>query len=159
MPTTDVDRLREVVAGTVPGSEVEVSLVRAGREQKVKVTIGEQPSGERSWAEEGAESSTAEDLGLSIQELTPELSDALGYASDLKGVIVTDVTADGAAAKAKPPLQRNDVIIEVNGGAVQSIQDFDAAIQKARKDKKENIALAVQRGEKKQLMIALKLPK
>ena len=79
--------------------------------------------------------------------------------TDLKGVIVTDVTDDGPAAKAKPPVQRNDVIVEVNGASVKSIEDFDAAIQKARNDKKENIALSVQRGEKKQLMIALKLPK
>jgi serine protease Do len=157
-PTPDVDRLREVVAAMRPGAEVVISLVRAGRQQKIKVVIGEQPAGGRNWAEEGAESSTAEDLGLTIQELTPELADALGYATDLKGVIVADVTADGAAAKGKPPVQRNDVIVQVNGVSIQNIQDFDAAIEKARSDKKENIALAVQR-EKKQLMIALKLPK
>ena len=72
---------------------------------------------------------------------------------------VNDVAADGPAAKAKPPVQRNDVILEVNGAPVSSIEDFDAAIQKARSEKKENIAFSVQRGEKKQLMIALKLPK
>ncbi|MGO8705893.1 MAG: trypsin-like peptidase domain-containing protein [Candidatus Brocadiia bacterium] len=157
--TPNVDKLREVVAGTAPGTQVEVSIVRAGREQKIKVTVGEQPSGEKSMAEEGAESSTSEALGLTIQELTPELADALGYAEDLKGVIVADVAADGPAAKARPPVQRNDVILEVNGAPVRSIEDFDAAIGKARSDKKENIALSVQRGEKKQLMIALKLPK
>ena len=158
-PTLDVDRLREVVASTPPGTEVEVSLVRAGREQKITVTIGEQPTGEKNWAEEGPESSTSEDLGLAVQELTPELADALNYAEDLKGLIVTDVTADGPAAKARPPVQRNDVILEVNGAAVKNIEEFDAAIRKAKSDKKENIALFVQRGEKKQLMIALKLPK
>jgi serine protease Do len=154
-----VDKLREAVAGTAPGTQVEISLARAGRDQKIKVTVGEQPSGERNVAEEGAESSTSEELGLSIQELTPELADALGYAEDLKGVIVADVTADGPAAKAKPPVQRNDVIRQVNGAPVGSIEEFDAAIQKARNEKKENIALSVLRGEKKQFMIALKLPK
>jgi serine protease Do len=158
-PTPDVDRLRDLVAATAPGSEVEVSLVRAGRQQKIKVTIGEQPGGGTSWAGEGAESSTAEDLGLSIQELTPELADALGYPVDLRGVIVADVAADGPAAKAKPPVQRNDVIFEINGASIRNIQDFDAAVQKARDDQKENIALGVQRGERKQLTIALKLPK
>jgi serine protease Do len=158
-PTPNVDKLREAVAGTAPGTQVEISLARAGRDQKIKVTVGEQPSGERNVAEEGAESSTSEELGLSIQELTPELADALGYAEDLKGVIVADVTADGPAAKAKPPVQRNDVIRQVNGAPVGSIEEFDAAIQKARNEKKENIALSVLRGEKKQFMIALKLPK
>ncbi len=129
--TPNVDKLREVVAGTAPGTQVEVSIVRAGREQKIKVTVGEQPSGEKSMAEEGAESSTSEALGLTIQELTPELADALGYAEDLKGVIVADVAADGPAAKARPPVQRNDVILEVNGAPVRSIEDFDAAIQKS----------------------------
>jgi len=158
-PTLDVDKLREVVAAAQPGNEVEIALVRAGREQKIKVAIGEQPAGERNWAEESAESSTSEDLGLSIQELTPELANALDLPEDLKGLIVTDVTDDGPAAKAKPPVQRNDVILEVNGASVKSLEDFDAAVQKARKEKKDNIAFSVQRGEKKQLMIALKLPK
>jgi serine protease Do len=158
-PTLDVDRLREVVAATPPGAEVEISLVRGGREQKIKVTVGEQPSGERESAEEGAESSTSDQLGLSIRELTPELADALDYAEDLKGVIVAGIAADGPAAKARPPVQRNDVILEVNGAPVKSIEDFDAAIQKARNQKKENLALSVQRGRKKQLMIVLKLPK
>ena len=157
--TPDVDKLREVVAATRPGAEVEISLVRAGRERQIKVVIGEQPAGDRVSAETEVESSTSEDLGLSIQELTPELADALGYAEDLKGLIVTDVAADGPAAKAKPPVQRNDVILEINGASVKSVENFDAAIRKARTDKKDNIALSVQRGEKKQLMIALKLPK
>ena len=56
-------------------------------------------------------------------------------------------------------MQRNDVILEVNGESVKSIEDFDAAVRKARSEKKDNIALSVQRGEKRQLMIALKLPK
>ena len=48
--TPNVDKLREVVAATAPGTQVEVSIVRAGREQKIKVTVGEQPSGEKSMA-------------------------------------------------------------------------------------------------------------
>ena len=159
-PTPNVDKLREVVAATAPGTQVEVSVVRAGREQKIKVTVGEQPTGERTAPKRAPRRlDGVEDVGLSIQELTPELADALDYPEDLKGLIVTDVAADGPAAKAKPPVQRNDVILEVNGASVKSIEDFDAAIRKARSEKKDNIAFSVQRGEKKQLMIALKLPK
>ena len=55
---------------------------------------------------------------------------------------------------------RNDVIPEVNNAPVKTIEDFDAAIPEGQgREEKENVAFAVQRGDKKQLMIALKLPK
>ena len=90
-----------------------------------------------------------------MQPITPDIADALGYPGDLKGLIVTDVAPDGPAAKAHPPVERNDVILEVNREKVASTADFTAAVRKA---KKGNVALLVRRGDTNQIIV-LKPPK
>ncbi len=54
-------------------------------------------------------------IGVSIQELTPELAKEFGV-KDIKGVLVSDVLEDGPAAKAK--LERGDIIIAYEGKPV-----------------------------------------
>ncbi|MDE3017869.1 MAG: DegQ family serine endoprotease [Nitrospirota bacterium] len=56
-------------------------------------------------------------LGVSIQELSPELASHFGL-SEAKGVLVSDVL-DGSPAK-KAGLERGDVILEFDGKAVES---------------------------------------
>src|SRR5499427_7697900 len=51
-------------------------------------------------------------LGVSIQELTPQLSSALGVKTS-QGAVVGEVAADGPAAKAG--LQKEDIIVSMNG--------------------------------------------
>ncbi|MFO0768034.1 MAG: DegQ family serine endoprotease [Nitrospiraceae bacterium] len=57
-------------------------------------------------------------LGVSIQELTPELSSQFGVPKDTKGVLVSDVMDDSPAKKAG--LERGDVILEFDGKAMDS---------------------------------------
>jgi len=57
-------------------------------------------------------------LGVSIQEVTPELADQFGLSS-AKGALVTDVIADGPAAAAG--LRRGDVIIAINGETIDNL--------------------------------------
>ncbi len=54
-------------------------------------------------------------IGVSIQELTPELAKEFGV-KDAKGVLVADVLDDGPAAKAK--LERGDIITAYDGKPV-----------------------------------------
>ncbi len=56
-------------------------------------------------------------LGVSIQELSPELTSQFGL-SESKGVLVSDVL-DGSPAK-KAGLERGDVILEFDGKAVET---------------------------------------
>jgi serine protease Do len=56
-------------------------------------------------------------LGVSIQELSPELASQFGL-SESKGVLVSDVL-DGSPAK-KAGLERGDVILEFDGKAVET---------------------------------------
>ncbi|MDF1536710.1 MAG: DegQ family serine endoprotease [bacterium] len=56
-------------------------------------------------------------LGVLIQQITPDMQEALGL-SERKGALVADVVQDGPAAKAG--IQRGDVIVRFNGEVVES---------------------------------------
>ncbi|MGE3841160.1 MAG: DegQ family serine endoprotease [Vicinamibacterales bacterium] len=56
-------------------------------------------------------------LGVTVQGLSPELSKGVGLSST-RGAIVTDVSKDGAAARAG--IERGDVILELNQQTVDS---------------------------------------
>lgn len=56
-------------------------------------------------------------LGVSIQEVTPALSREFGL-SEVRGALVTDVSADSPASKAG--IKRGDVILEFNGTPIDN---------------------------------------
>ena len=60
-------------------------------------------------------------LGVSLQDLTPELAESFGLANN-KGALLADVTKDSSADKAG--LQQGDVIIEFDGQAVEDKDSF-----------------------------------
>ena len=67
---------------------------------------------------------------MTVQELTPEIARNLGVA-DSKGVIVTNVDDGGVADEAG--LRRGDILLEANQKKIQSVQDYRAAIGRARR--------------------------
>lgn len=91
-------------------------------------------------------------LGVAIQEITQELADKEGLKS-LNGVLVQDVTEGGAAAKAG--IKKGDVILKVNGLAVNSVSSLQEEIGKYRPGDKVNIAL-LRSGEPKEISALLK---
>ncbi|MEW5737570.1 MAG: DegQ family serine endoprotease [Myxococcota bacterium] len=71
-------------------------------------------------------------LGVAIQEVTPQLKEAFAL-TEGTGILVSDVTADGPAAKAG--LKRGDVILSLDGQKVESTARFRNAIAMAGPDK------------------------
>ena len=83
-------------------------------------------------------------LGVSVQELTAPLAKSLNL-KVLRGALVADVAKGGPAEKAG--IQRGDVIVSLNGAAVQSANDFRNAIAASRVGKKVEIGL-LRKGER-----------
>ncbi len=127
-PVTDSNSLRNRVASTQPGAEVTLTLTRDNREQQVKVTLGELPSGRSNTDTEGGggRSDTGK-LGIGVAPLTPELASRLGLPGDAQGLVVTDVDPVGPAADAG--VQEGDLIVEANRQPVRSVDDLQAAVQ------------------------------
>ncbi len=143
---TSASQLRNLVAAAAPGSEAKLSVLRDGKSTDLTVKLGERPknlNGNEENNEEGSnEESSSTKLGISVQALTSELANQLGYKGQ-HGVVVTNIIAGSPAEDAG--LQRGDLIKEVNRKAVASPSEFEAAIRKAGKD--NGIALLVQRGQ------------
>ncbi|HEV2802518.1 MAG TPA: DegQ family serine endoprotease [Pyrinomonadaceae bacterium] len=129
----DVNSLRNRIASTAPGSEVTLTVVRDGREQQMRATLGEftqtaQRAGEQGGTEQGAGGTgeTTGKLGVRVQPLTPELMRELELPASTQGVAVADVDPNGPAADAG--IQPGDVIVQANRQPVRSSADLTAAI-------------------------------
>jgi serine protease Do len=81
-------------------------------------------------------------LGITVQNITPEIAKGLGLKKD-KGVVVTGIEPGSPAANAG--IQTGDVIREVNRKPVKDVEDFVQKIEKAKDQ--DNILLFLQRGQ------------
>ena len=77
-------------------------------------------------------------LGVSIQELTPELASQFGV-SDAKGVLVSDVMDDSPAKKAG--FERADVIVEYDGKPMNSPTHLRNAVAQTAIGKKVSVKI------------------
>jgi serine protease Do len=77
-------------------------------------------------------------LGVSIQDLTPELATQFGI-TDTKGVLVSDVLADSPAKKAG--FERADVIVEYDGKIMDSPTHLRNAVAQTPIGKKVSVKL------------------
>ncbi len=136
---TDSKDLPRLVASTPVGKAVTVKLSRDGKVLDRQVKVGE--------LEEKAEvaakaPSSKKSLGITVQDLTPDVARGLGLKKDT-GVVVTGVEPGSPAADAG--IRTGDVIREVNRKPVKDVKDFIQKIEKARDQ--DNVLLFLQRGE------------
>jgi serine protease Do len=142
---TSVRKLNRMVSEVAPDQSVRILISRGGSEQEVAVTMAERtdfkdtvmafPRG-REWKIEGPDNGSfvfsfgnGRRIGINTASLTKQLADYFGVA-DGKGVLVTSVTADGAAAKAG--IKAGDVITAVDGEKVESSGDLSRAINQKK---------------------------
>lgn len=131
----DGNSLRNRIAATQPGSEVTLTVLREGKEQQIKATLGELSSqaaeNERENSQGNQNAPGGEQsgrLGLGLQPLTPELKRQLQINAD-RGLVVTEVDPSGPAAEAG--FREQDVILEINRQPVGSFEDVQAALEKS----------------------------
>ncbi|MCF8118034.1 MAG: Do family serine endopeptidase, partial [Desulfarculaceae bacterium] len=93
----DMQALPRLVAETPVGSEVAVEVVRAGKKRPLQVTIGELKSDAAPKAKASKPEQTK--LGLSLQELTPDLAKQLGIPGK-KGLVITGIQGGSPGAEA-----------------------------------------------------------
>lgn len=134
-PVDDGNTLRNHVASTPPGSEVNLTINRDGKEIQVKAVLGElSPQAAVKQREENQDpnSPTQEEqsgkLGLGLQPLTPEVARRMQIQAE-SGLVVTEVDPAGPAADAG--IQVGDAILEINRQPIGSFEDFQAELEKS----------------------------
>lgn len=132
-PVIDNNGLRNLVASMPPGSNVEVSALRNGRDQNFQVALAELPDREQPASDSDDTSSSGTPgntkFGLTVQPLTAETASRYGLDADDQGLLVTRVDPTGSAANAG--IRQGDLIQEVNRQAVKTVPEFSAAIQQS----------------------------
>ncbi|RJX34651.1 MAG: DegQ family serine endoprotease [Desulfurivibrio sp.] len=132
---TQMNMLPALVAQTPVGETAQVTLFRNGKKKEVAVTVAKLEEDEA-----GAAMGQENLLGLTVQQLTPELAQSLKI-KDREGVIVANVEPGSAAEEAG--LRPGDLILEINRQEVRNVEEYNKAI--ASLDKKESILLLVKR--------------
>jgi serine protease Do len=81
--------------------------------------------------------------GLVVEDLTTTTARELGR-PDKKGVMVSSAKNGGPADQASPPLEEGDVIVEVNGKAVNNKKELRELTAEITKDKKAPVSTLVE---------------
>ncbi len=130
---TRTSELRRLVGGTKPGTKVTLSVWQQGKTKDVQAVVGEfavpqtaaagraNPPSEKPVAPvTGAAAST---FGLNLADMP----DSLKQSSKLKsGVLVTDVVANGAAARGG--IRKGDILLTLNGTELANLAKFNEAV-------------------------------
>jgi serine protease Do len=147
----DVDDTRGLVrqVGNSPvGKTVRVVVLRAGKTETLRVTLGRReeaesavPAALQDSAPEEAQS--LELLGLTLSPLTDELREQLGADKDMVGLAVTDVVETSEAYE--KGLRAGDIITEAGQQKVESLKVFETRIDEAREAGRKSLLLLVRR--------------
>lgn len=131
----DSNVLRNKVAGTLPGTEIKLTIQRDGKEMELTATLDEFNPKDTNAAnpskgdDESGPKNQSGKLGLNLAPVTPQTAKQLGLDSGTEGMVVTDVDPSGPAAE--EGVERGDVILEINRKAVNSIADVQSALSSA----------------------------
>jgi serine protease Do len=131
-----------LVASTPVGEEVKLEILRDGKPMTLTVKPAERKDETVASAKPGEEV-PERSLGLTVQNLTPEIADQLGYKADA-GVVVTEVDPDSPAAQAG--LQPGDMILEINRQKIDDTDDFHKKIRGLKENKKALLLVRNDRG-------------
>jgi len=120
----DVSDLRNQVANISPESKALFLVIRDGREKKIQVTIGQQPTDFNQHVSKSGVKSLKE-YGLTMQELTKDLAERFNYEAN-SGIIVSNVEQGSPAAKAG--MKPGQLVEEVNKIPVSSLEDLSKVL-------------------------------
>lgn len=162
----DVKAMRDlprIVADTAVGKEVEVIIVRKGKEERKMVKLGRLEDGEKPQPA-SARSTTPQDkektvvkkaLGLDLANISDELRKRHKIKDNIKGVVITAIDPSSPAAEKR--LSVGDVIVEIAQEAVANADDFQKKIDKLKKDGRKSALLLVANAAGELRFVALSL--
>lgn len=163
----DIKEMRDLprtVADTPVGKDVEVIVVRKGKEEKKIVKLGRLEDGEKP-VQASAKTTTPPDkdktvvkktLGLDLATLSDDLRKKHKIKDSVKGGVVITAVDQGSNA-AEKRLSAGDVIVEIAQEAVANADDLQKKVDKLKKDGRKTALLLVANAEGELRFVALSL--
>jgi serine protease Do len=127
------DEVSYKIGLSAPGTTVEMTYYRDGKENKIRVKLGEFPDQEKV----ASKPETSNDLGVALSTLDSETRDRYHIKSP-QGVLITEVRPGSKAESAG--LEAGDVIFEVNRRPIKTREEFTQAVKGQKR-----VLLAVER--------------
>ncbi|MFQ5732936.1 MAG: DegQ family serine endoprotease [Planctomycetaceae bacterium] len=127
-PLRSSAHLRNSIAATPPQSKATLRVFRKGRVQELAVTIGKLDEKSQP-AVRGAEPDRGgfDDLGMTLQNITPEIARRLKLGATATGVVVTEVQPGSLASQVG--IRPGDIIVSVGGDDVTDVAGYRKAMK------------------------------
>lgn len=158
----DMRDLPRIVADTPVGKDVEVTVIRDGKEIKKTVKLARLEDGEKQAALTKKDEAQPEDkgsvkktLGLEIANMSDDLRKRYSIQSKIKGVVITGVEANSAAAEKR--LVPGNVIVSLQQQPVANAADLQTRIDKLKKEGKKAAVFLVSNANGDTSFVAISL--
>ncbi|MEK7793429.1 MAG: DegQ family serine endoprotease [Candidatus Hydrogenedentota bacterium] len=122
----EMGAFRNHIAMLKPGDRVSLEVMRGNDSKTFDIAIAERDNEKLARNMPGAPAPQLEELGMSVQELTPDIAGQMGF-EDKQGVIVTGVEPGSPAYDAG--IRPGNLIEEVNRQAVKTTEGFMNAVK------------------------------
>ncbi len=147
----DIREMRDlprIVADTPVGKDVDVVIVRKGKEETRTVKVGRLEEGDKQATLAKGGGQVPEEkpvvkraLGLDLANITDDLRKRFKIKDSVKGVVITGVDSGSAAADRR--LNAGEVIVEVSQEAVVDAADLQKRIEQIKKDGRRSVLFLV----------------
>jgi serine protease Do len=160
----DIKEMRDlprVVADTPVGKQVPVQIIRKGKEETKSVMLGRLEDGEKQADAKKDPAVTTppgvvkKTLGIELANLSDDLRKRYKIKDTVKGVVITGIDSSSPAADKR--LSPGDVIVEIAQEAVSNADDFQAKIDKLKKDGRKSALLLIAGADGELRFVALSL--
>ncbi len=132
----NVGSLRSTIALMKPEEKITLVVIRNKQPMEITVSVGAHPESELAFNDIQSQ------LGILVQDLTPELSQQLGLDRD-HGVIIKNVDPNSPAQEAG--LRRGQIILSVNQKPVNTTEEFFKVMKEVSNQK--HVLLQVKAGQ------------
>ncbi|MBN1664603.1 MAG: DegQ family serine endoprotease [Deltaproteobacteria bacterium] len=136
----DTHELLLTIASLRVGDKINVKVLRDGTEKTFQIVATERGDEQR-LAQDNGGGKGSDALGLTVQEITPEIARYLGVTAK-KGVIVMDI-AEGSLAE-DVGIEQQDIILEINKVKISNVKEYLREAEKL--NQKKGLMLLIKRG-------------
>ena len=141
-------QLTSMIAGISVGETAKIKILRDGKEKTVKVKIVKRD--ETKLASQGQTKEAAEEFGIRVSNITPEIAQRLNIA-ETSGVIVTEIQSGSKGEGAD--IRVGDIIKEINRRPIETVSDYQKILDQV--DSGESVNLFIRRKNSGFLVVKL----